>query len=598
MKLAACLCVVLFLVACTSIHPLPASTETELEATFLTGGPINFPEGFMTSIKDYGAKGDGVTDDTAAILRALRERGACSPSCGGTPVQLYFPAGTYLVSDTLDWQGFGCCITLQGQGSRSTIIRLKNNAPGFSNPARPKAVIRTENGNEAFNNYVVDMAISTGRGNAGAVGLDFISSNGGLVSNVRIYSEDGSGVVGLAMTRNEPGPLLIKNVAIFGFAYGVDIARPVYNIVMENVSLARQQNAGIRHEGNSLTIRKLYSNNQVPALQTSSGGSSAAVTLLGAVLRGGRFENSAIQNLGNSSLLYLRDITTTGYNSALEGVDGINLREYLSDTTYTLFNNPARASLNLPVRATPSYQDTNLDNWIRYTGNTDTLQSVLNSGKATVYMQARAYSDPFVTVTVPDTVKRIIGFDSRFNGGIRFIVESNSTTPLIIERVGYGVSVDHKGKRPVVLKSSTFNYLSQPGVGSLFLEDVVMEPFTVQPGQSVWARQLNMETDKTRIINNGGQLWIAGFKIENRGTLIDTRNNGKTELLGGFVFPALDPGQDIAFRSSDSQISLNFIQNGFVAGYGYRVFVEETRNGVTRRQPQTANSQMSLFIGY
>jgi hypothetical protein len=596
MKLAAFLCVFLFLVACTSTQPLPASGEVELESTFLTGGPILFPEGFMKSIKDYGAKGDGVTDDTAAILRALRERGPCSPSCGGTPVQLYFPAGTYLVSDTLDWQGFGCCITLQGQGSRSTIIRLKNNASGFANPASPKAVIRTENGNEAFNNYVVDMAISTGRGNPGAVGLDFISSNGGLVSNVRIYSEDGQGVRGLAMTRPEPGPLLVKNVAVRGFDYGVDIARPVYNVVMENVSLARQKKAGIRHEGSSLTVRKLYSNNQVPALQTSSGGSSAAVTLLGAVLRGGNIEESAIRNSG--SLLYLRDITTTGYTSAVAGVDGVNLEEYLSDTTYTLFNNPVRASLNLPVRDTPGFQDTNLDNWALYTGNTDTLQSVLDSGKSTVYVRARAYSDPFVTVKVPDTVRCIIGFDSRFNGGIRFVVESNSTTPLILERVGYGVSVEHKGRRPVVLKSSTFNYLSQPGAGSLFLEDVVMEPFTVQPGQSVWARQLNMETDKTRIINNGGKLWIAGFKTENRGTLIDTRGGGKTELLGGFVFPALDPGQDVAFRSTDSQISLNFIQNGFVAGYGYRMFVEETRNGVTRRQPQTPDSRMPLFIGY
>ena len=45
------------------------------------------------NVKDFGAVGDGVTDDTAAIQAALDHVAAN----GGT---LYFPAGTYL-SDSL-----------------------------------------------------------------------------------------------------------------------------------------------------------------------------------------------------------------------------------------------------------------------------------------------------------------------------------------------------------------------------------------------------------------------------------------------------------------------------------------------------------------
>src|SRR4051812_40352213 len=45
------------------------------------------------TIRDYGAVGDGVADDRAAIQRAID-----ATPIGGT---LYFPAGTYRVADTL-----------------------------------------------------------------------------------------------------------------------------------------------------------------------------------------------------------------------------------------------------------------------------------------------------------------------------------------------------------------------------------------------------------------------------------------------------------------------------------------------------------------
>ncbi|KAK1763224.1 hypothetical protein QBC33DRAFT_459731 [Phialemonium atrogriseum] len=54
------------------------------------------------NVKDFGAKGDGVSDDTAAINRAISDGGRCGPgTCGSsttTPAIVYFPPGTYLVS--------------------------------------------------------------------------------------------------------------------------------------------------------------------------------------------------------------------------------------------------------------------------------------------------------------------------------------------------------------------------------------------------------------------------------------------------------------------------------------------------------------------
>ncbi|PYH99442.1 exo-beta-1,3-glucanase Exg0 [Aspergillus ellipticus CBS 707.79] len=56
------------------------------------------------NVKDYGAKGDGSTDDTAAINEAISSGGRCGEGCDSsttTPALVYFPAGTYVVSKPL-----------------------------------------------------------------------------------------------------------------------------------------------------------------------------------------------------------------------------------------------------------------------------------------------------------------------------------------------------------------------------------------------------------------------------------------------------------------------------------------------------------------
>lgn len=53
------------------------------------------------NVKDYGAVGDGVTDDTTAINAAIQDGGRCGRGCDSstvTPAVVYFPAGTYLIT--------------------------------------------------------------------------------------------------------------------------------------------------------------------------------------------------------------------------------------------------------------------------------------------------------------------------------------------------------------------------------------------------------------------------------------------------------------------------------------------------------------------
>ena len=53
------------------------------------------------NVHDYGAKGDGSSDDTAAINKAISDGNRCGKGCDSsttTPAIIYFPPGTYVVS--------------------------------------------------------------------------------------------------------------------------------------------------------------------------------------------------------------------------------------------------------------------------------------------------------------------------------------------------------------------------------------------------------------------------------------------------------------------------------------------------------------------
>jgi len=96
------------LVTCGSIFKLPqlalSYAESSISAAFVAAFSDRaeaaslkvFPNDFMSNVKtSYGAAGDGITDDTAAIQRALND-GRSGEDDYGRPKAIYFPAGTYL----------------------------------------------------------------------------------------------------------------------------------------------------------------------------------------------------------------------------------------------------------------------------------------------------------------------------------------------------------------------------------------------------------------------------------------------------------------------------------------------------------------------
>lgn len=68
----------------------------------------------VTNVKDYGARGNGVTDDTAAIRRAL----AAAVKAGGGAV--FLPAGRYVISERISITNSS--IVLRGAGPDATVL--------------------------------------------------------------------------------------------------------------------------------------------------------------------------------------------------------------------------------------------------------------------------------------------------------------------------------------------------------------------------------------------------------------------------------------------------------------------------------------------
>mgnify|MGYP002765440400 CR=1 FL=1 len=66
----------------------------------------------FNTVKDYGAKGDGITDDTAAIKACLKNESL-----------IYFPAGTYRVTETLTLDDRHMC----GENKATTFLRMDGN---------------------------------------------------------------------------------------------------------------------------------------------------------------------------------------------------------------------------------------------------------------------------------------------------------------------------------------------------------------------------------------------------------------------------------------------------------------------------------------
>lgn len=570
--------------------------------------------GILDVTKHFGAKGDGVTDDSDAIQRAIDQ-------VKGKNLTLYFPDGIYLVSKTLSVGGIphspDRTITFQGESQTGTIIKLRDNAPGFDLVGEPKVVLSLYDGQstgDAMYNYVYDMTIDVGSGNKAAIGLRYMTNNTGAVVNVTIRSTDSQkrGYIGLDLRQHQNGPGLIKHVTIDGFDYGVYTGGN-FHISLEHIHLSDQHVTGFLNYNARTAIRGLNSKNSVPALINNGWGE---LHLIEGNFTGGTATNTAIEN---NNFIYVRDIDQQGYGHALKKkdgtfIDGSMIDEWHEGAEYSLFGCEAK-SLRMEIKETPEVPwDNDTTQWyivdLSQKDDTEAVQAAFDQaasqGKTTVCFP-RTLNNQNVTLSGPirihGSVRRVLCMNNDFRideplfsspDAVIFTLENLLYDTISFERIrnitkmGGGrptqkcFTFENKNHVTVVVKHARVgtNVIKPAYGGNWFFDDGAGRPITISSGEKAWFRQWNPEMNLITV--DGGEAWIFGMKTEGKATHVNVRNNGTAEVLGGVAYQS--------WIKVESSMPLFEIDNSdffatyslYSSGNPFDTIVKETKNGVTK----------------
>lgn len=499
---------------------------------------------------------------------------------------LYFPEGTYLVSDTLVYDQealhtshrdeLNRCIHWLGAGADKVTIRLKDHCEGFeSGEERP--VIQFMPGRKsavAMQNTFEGICVEVGAGNPGAVGISFFSNNTGAVRNALIRSLDlnGAGYAGVAVLDWNCSCALFKDITVEGFEYGLLIRHPRLYCVAEYITLRHQRSAGVWVSDHNVALRGLRSENSVPGLKVT--GKEAVVQLTDSVFMGcGDDALSAIEAFDGQ--LHLRDVKCSRYEFSLvlqhlgERLKG-NISSYTSTQVLRLFKQVSAQPLRLPVEETPRIpwnQDS--ENWVSVsefgaiadgvTDATEAIQKAFNSGKPNIcFPPGRYLIDD--TLTIPASVRHINGLYMDLVSGPRlrageieacFEVSEDSADQLCIEAIFAWVGlmgpfrlIKHAATRDLVLldihtQEVPLYFNTVPG-SKVYLENVActsesapdLNGFTFV-GQQVWARQLNPERAPHQVELSNSRFWLLGFKTENPSVAFHVSDDSEADIIGG-----------------------------------------------------------------
>ena len=133
------------------------------------------PEQTWANIRDFGAKGDGVADDTAAFKEAIAAHRA-----------IYLPMGFYVVRDTLMLRPETALIGLH---PGATQIILPDNTPGFASANGAKALIEAPKGG---NNILIGIGLYTSGNNPQAVAALWKAGANSMLNDVRFLGGHGT----------------------------------------------------------------------------------------------------------------------------------------------------------------------------------------------------------------------------------------------------------------------------------------------------------------------------------------------------------------------------------------------------------------------
>ncbi|MGH2444347.1 MAG: glycosyl hydrolase family 28-related protein, partial [Chloroflexota bacterium] len=132
-------------------------------------------ESAWVNLKSLGAKGDGKTDDTAVIQRAIDQHRV-----------LYIPSGHYIITNTITLRPDTVLIGLHPS---TTQFDIPDSTPAFQGPGAPKPLIEAPRGGT---NIVTGIGLYTGGINSRAVGALWMAGEHSLMDDVRFLGGHGT----------------------------------------------------------------------------------------------------------------------------------------------------------------------------------------------------------------------------------------------------------------------------------------------------------------------------------------------------------------------------------------------------------------------
>ncbi len=137
------------------------------------------PGDTWVNIRELGAKGDGVTDDTEVFRQAIAAHRA-----------IYLPSGYYVISDTLQLQPDTVLIGLH---PNETQIDLLDRTPAFQGVGAPKPMIEAPKGGT---NIVIGIGLYTNGINPRAMAAKWMAGEHSMMNDVRFLGGHGTGKIG------------------------------------------------------------------------------------------------------------------------------------------------------------------------------------------------------------------------------------------------------------------------------------------------------------------------------------------------------------------------------------------------------------------
>lgn len=522
------------------------------------------------AVRDLGATGDGLADDTAALQRGL------DASCGdvaefrGKSNILFLPNGVYRVTKTLvvrhskgPW--------LYGESRDGVIIRLDDGVKDVKSVLRTHAHDEGPTSADWFMRNLRNFTIDVGN-NPEVDGIRYIATNTGTLQDVRAI---GHGKIGInAGFLGQSGPNLIDNVSIEGFETGI-LSQWIWGETIRGATIRNCRKVGLEVAANVAAVEDLVVENTPIAVHNKIpndwGHWGGTVALINARLSGPvDAKEKAGPAIINDSILYARNVEVEGYQAAIlnhqaDTISESPVKEFVSSPAKKLFSEADSTSLQLPIEPTPALDwEYDFSKWlcadeygINASDNEDdtagfqaAMDAAAEQNKTFVYLRGCGGPEPNwfrlqKPVRIPKPVKMIIalgwGRIIRIDQGA-FIVDDDSAPVVRVRGIdafgGPTIEIINRSQNNTLIVESSGVHVVGDGEGKIFVQDCSGQLTLSKPGQRCWARQLNPEgeSDNGLVRNQGGKLWCLGVKHEGRGVRFATSQQGSTEILGLFNY--------------------------------------------------------------